>query len=70
DESEVASANLIVQGVALQLPGGDLRVAAGAQFRTESLRNRGTTFTSGLAPPSRQAPDKDREVSAAFIEIR
>lgn len=70
DESEVASANLIVQGVALQLPGGDLRVAAGAQFRTESLRNRGTTFTSGLAPTSSQAPDKDREVSAAFIEIR
>lgn len=70
DESEVASANLIVQGVAFQLPGGDLRVAAGAQFRTESLRNRGTTFTSGLAPSSTQAPDKDREVSAAFIEIR
>ncbi len=70
DESEVASANLIIQGTALSLPGGDLKVAIGGQFRTESLRNRGVTFTSGLTPLSTQAPDKDREVAAAFIELR
>lgn len=70
DESEVASANLIAQGTALRLPGGDLRIAVGAQFRTESLQNRGVTFTSGLTPVSTQAPDKDRAVSAAFVEVR
>lgn len=70
DESEVTSANLITQGTAFQLPGGDLKVAIGGQFRTESLRNSGTTFTSGLAPTSTRAPDKDREVSAAFLELR
>lgn len=70
DESEVASANLIVQGTALRLPGGDLKIAVGGQFRTERLRNAGLTFTSGLAPNSSRAPEKDREVSAAFVELR
>ena len=70
DESEVASANLIAQGTAFRLPGGELKIAVGAQFRTESLRNRGVTFTSGLAPVSTRSPDKDREVAAAFVEVR
>ncbi|WP_295167450.1 TonB-dependent receptor [uncultured Brevundimonas sp.] len=70
DESEVASANVIAQGTAMHLPGGDLQIAVGAQFRTESLRNSGETFTSGLAPTLSQAPDKDREVAAAFVEVR
>lgn len=70
DESEVASANLIAQGTAFELPGGALKVAVGAQFRTESLNNRGVTFTSGVAPVTSQPPTKDREVSAAFVEVR
>ncbi|MEN5229786.1 TonB-dependent receptor [Brevundimonas naejangsanensis] len=70
DESEVASANLIAQGTAFKLPAGDLKVAVGAQFRTEALKNSGVTFTSGLTPLSRRSPDKDRKVTAAFIEVR
>lgn len=70
DESEVASANVIMQGPLLRLPGGDLRVALGGQFRTESLKNRGEIFTSGVAPTVSRAPDKSREVAAAFIELR
>lgn len=70
DESEVASANLIVQGTAFRLPGGDLKLAVGGQFRTEALRNSGVTFTSGLTPRTTQSPDKDREVAAAFLELR
>ncbi|WP_433933410.1 TonB-dependent receptor domain-containing protein [Brevundimonas diminuta] len=70
DESEVASANLIAQGTAFKLPAGDLKVAVGAQFRTEALKNSGVTFTSGLTPLSTRSPDKDRKVTAAFIEVR
>jgi iron complex outermembrane recepter protein len=70
DESEVASANLIAQGTAFKLPAGDLKVAVGAQFRTEALKNSGVTFTSGLTPLSTRSPDKDRKVAAAFIEVR
>ncbi|SUW17014.1 TonB-dependent receptor [Brevundimonas diminuta] len=70
DESEVASANLIAQGAAFKLPAGDLKVAVGAQFRTEALKNSGVTFTSGLTPLSTRSPDTDRKVTAAFIEVR
>ncbi|MEN5113247.1 TonB-dependent receptor [Brevundimonas diminuta] len=70
DESEVASANLIAQGTAFKLPAGDLKLAVGAQFRTEVLKNSGVTFTSDLTPLSTRSPDKDREVAAAFIEVR
>ena len=70
DENEVASANLIAQGTAFKLPAGDLKVAVGAQFRTEVLKNSGVTFTSGLSPLSTRSPDKDRKVAAAFIEVR
>lgn len=70
DRSEVASANLIAQGDLLELPVGPLKMAVGASFRTESLRNSSHTFTSGLAPASGRSPDKDRQVSAAFVELR
>ncbi len=70
DESEVASANLIVQGPVAQLPGGTARLAIGAQFRTEALENSGETFVSGLTPTFSQSPRKAREVSAAFAEVR
>ena len=40
------------------------------QFRTEALKNRGETFTSGIAPTLSRAPDKRREVSAGFVEVR
>lgn len=70
DESEVASVNLIAQGTAFKLPAGDLKVAVGAQFRTEGLKNSGVTFTSGLAPLFTRSPDKDRKVTATFLEVR
>ena len=37
DESEVASANIIVQGPVFRLPGGDLKLAIGGQFRTVTV---------------------------------
>lgn len=70
DESEVASVNLIAQGTAFKLPAGDLKVAVGAQFRTEGLKNSGVTFTSGLAPLFTRSPDKDRKATATFLEVR
>lgn len=70
DESEVSSVNALVQGTVVRLPGGDLRIAAGGQFRTESLSNRAENFVSGTAPVFSTPPDRDREVAAAFVEAR
>lgn len=70
DESEVASANLVFQGPVLRLPGGEARLAVGGQFRTEALENWGESFTSGLAPSFSRSPRKERQVSAAFAEVR
>lgn len=70
DETEVASLNGLVQGTLLTLPGGDLKVAVGAQVRTEQLSSRGETFLSTAAPSFGQSPDKERRVTAGFIEAR
>lgn len=70
DESEIASVNVLVQGTAFHLPGGDLKVAAGAQVRSETLKTSGENFLSGLLPVVSATPDRDRQVSAAFVEAR
>lgn len=70
DSTEVASLNALVQGVALRLPGGDVRVAIGAQARSEAKFARGENFLSGTAPTFSKTPDRDREVLAAFLEAR
>jgi iron complex outermembrane receptor protein len=70
DETEVSSLNGLVQGTVLTLPGGDLKVALGAQVRTEILSNRGETFLSTAAPSFSASPDKDRQVTAGFVEAR
>lgn len=70
DESEIASANILAQGTAFELPGGDLKVAVGAQVRAERLRSSGENFLSGLSPVLSTTPDRERQVSAAFIEAR
>ncbi len=69
-ENQVASANLIVQGPVLTLPGGPLRIAVGAQFRTESMDQRSEVFTSGLSPTFTVTPTRERELVAGFLEMR
>lgn len=70
DETETASINGLVQGSLLSLPGGDLKVAVGGQIRTEKLSSRGETFLSTTAPSFSTSPDKERQVTAGFIEAR
>lgn len=66
----VASANLQIGGTILELPGGPLRVAAGLAFREESFERQFTGFTSGSAPAVGAAAETNRQVSAAFAELR
>lgn len=70
DETEVSSFNGLVQGTVMSLPGGDLKVALGAQIRTEKLSSRGETFLSTAAPSFSASPDKSRQVTAGFVEAR
>jgi outer membrane receptor protein involved in Fe transport len=70
DETEIASINGLVQGSVLSLPGGDLKVALGAQLRTETLSSLGETFLSTATPGFSASPDKERQVTAAFVEAR
>ena len=70
DRNEVSSANLLLQGPVWTLPGGDARLALGAQVRTETLYNGSETFTSGAQPRFSTTPERERQVSAVFAEVR
>lgn len=68
--SRISSANLMLDGTALTLPGGPLRLAIGAGFRREEFDRRSETFRSGLAPVTSIADPQVREISALFAEAR
>jgi outer membrane receptor protein involved in Fe transport len=68
--SRVETANLQADGSLLQLPGGPFKMAVGAQIRREGLVRRGTNFTATSLPVPQAPTDADREVSAAFAELR
>lgn len=59
--SRLWSADALINGDLLELPGGTLRVAVGGQYRDE-------TFSSGLAGAAPQR-DASRDVSSAFMEV-
>lgn len=68
--SRAASANLLIQGVAARLPGGDVEVAIGAQVRKEDLETRSENFAATVAPQILAVPRRERTVSAVFAEAR
>lgn len=68
--STVASFNLKADRVLFSLPGGDLRVAAGVDYRTERFETAGENFISGAAPRVAATTRFERDVSAAFVELR
>jgi iron complex outermembrane receptor protein len=70
DESTATSANLLLEGPVMRLPGGDLQVAVGAQIRNESLKIQSSALVSSLTPVSFDVPKKDRTISALFAEAR
>lgn len=70
DRSRSQSANLMLEGPLLSLPGGDLQIALGAQVRKESFSTRTRAFTATATPVSSQTPQRERTVSAVFAELR
>jgi iron complex outermembrane receptor protein len=70
DRSTASSANLLLSGPILTLPGGDLEVAVGVQARRESFKTQSTTFLSTLSPVTRLVPGQERSISAVFAEAR
>lgn len=68
--SRVETVNALINGTALTLPGGPLQVATGVNYRREVLRNRGASFRSGLTPIEGLTQIRNREIYAAFVELR
>ena len=68
--STVGSFNLKIDGTILDLPGGPLRMAAGVDLRRERFETEGENFTSGLTPRVTAPTLFERDVSAAFVELR
>ncbi len=62
-ENEIRNFTLNIDGTITELPGGALRVAAGAEFRDESIVS--TTFLRG----NRETTDLDRDVTAFYAEL-
>ena len=68
--SRITSANLMLDGTVLTLPGGPLRLAVGAGFRREAFDRRSETFRSGLVPVLSVGDPQIREIAAVFAEAR
>jgi outer membrane receptor protein involved in Fe transport len=68
--TETYTANLQADGPLFDLPAGALRLAVGAQARRESFETHGTNFLSTVAPVAATAIEGDRDVLAAFAELR
>lgn len=68
--SRISSANLMLDGSPLSLPGGDLRIAVGASFRREEFNRRSQNFASGVAPVITIGDPQVRDIGAVFMEVR
>jgi iron complex outermembrane receptor protein len=68
--SSVETVNIQADGPLFALPGGDLKVALGATARREHFQNQGSSFTSTIAPVPTPSVAGDRDVTAAFAELR
>lgn len=70
DRSRAESANLLVSGPVMALPGGDLELAIGAQARRETFATSTSTWTSTLAPVDLLTPERERNIAGIFAEAR
>jgi iron complex outermembrane receptor protein len=68
--NRVETVNAVVDGVLMALPGGPLKLAAGVNYRRETLRTRSATFRSGVTPSESALTFRTREIQAAFFEVR
>lgn len=70
NRSRVRSANILAEGPLFQAPGGAVRLAVGAQVRSEALAREATAFTSTPIPTATRRPEESRTVAAVFVEAR
>ncbi len=68
--SRTGSANALVDGVLFTLPGGELKLATGVNYRREEFVRESISFRSGLNPVLNVGVPRDREILAAFAEAR
>lgn len=68
--SRVETVNAMIDGTVMSLPAGPLKLAAGVNYRRETLSNRSASFRSGLTPGENLTPLRDREIQAGFLELR
>ncbi len=68
--SQVTTLNIQADGTVWRLPGGDLKLALGAQARREGLVRSGYNLLSTAAPAPTNPTDVSRDVTAAFAEAR
>lgn len=68
--SRVTTANLQADGTLLRLPGGDLRIALGAQARREAFVTDGVNQTATATPQTLAQVSVARTVRAVFAELR
>jgi len=64
------SGNVLAQRQVWRLPGGDLKLAIGAQIRREAFLSHRESFASGLTPTVTIADPQTRDIAAAFAEAR
>lgn len=70
NRSRSQSANLLLTGEPVHLPGGDVAVAIGLQARRETFDKRLTSFTGSVLPQTLISPSGERNISALFAEVR
>jgi len=68
--NRVTSASLKVDGTVFELPGGPVKLAAGAQVRDEDFIVRNTNLSSRATPTVTDGQLFERSVRAAFAELR
>lgn len=69
-ETQISTANLMLDGDLWSMPGGPLKLAVGTSIREETFDRKVDSFTSGLAPVLGQQVTSERQVSALFAEAR
>ena len=70
DLSQAKSLNALAQGPLIELPGGSLQLAVGAQLRQDTFESRTTFLGSTVTPIVTVAPARERTIAAAFGELR
>lgn len=69
-DNEMASGGLKLDGPLISVPAGDVLLAVGAEYRKESIVEHTLSFLTTATPTYTLNRDLEREVQAAFAEVR